>query len=180
MRPRHALLLVAAVSVLAACATTSSSRSERPLALASKVDIPRFMGDWYVIAAIPTRFERGAHDSRESYALRPDGRIDTTFSFSADGFDGPRKTFRSTASVLDAAGAVWGQQYIWPIKADYRVAYLSDDYRHVVIGREKRDYVWIMSRTPTMPDAELDRLIAFVGTQGYDAAKVQRVPQRVR
>ena len=43
--------------------------------------------------------------------------------------------------MLDAAGAVWGQQYIWPIKADYRVAYLSDDYRHVVIGREKRDYV---------------------------------------
>ena len=82
--------------------------------------------------------------------------------------------------MLDAAGAVWGQQYVWPIKADYRVAYLDEGYRHVVIGRDKRDYVWIMSRTPAMAQADLDRLIAFVGMQGYDAAKVQRVPQRAR
>ena len=182
MRTRHAILLTAAaVSLLAACASTSTTRGDLPpLALAPKVDIARFMGDWYVIAAIPTRFERGAHDAVESYRLLPDGRIDTTFSFSADGFDGPRKTFRSTGFVLDAAGAVWGQQYIWPIKADYRVAYLADDYRHVVIGRDKRDYMWIMSRTPAMAQADLDRLIAFVGAQGYDAAKVQRVPQRAR
>ncbi|MEP6503655.1 MAG: lipocalin family protein [Betaproteobacteria bacterium] len=43
--------------------------------------------------------------------------------------------------------------------------------------REKRDYVWIMARTPTIPEADLARLTAFVGTLGYDTAKLQRVPQ---
>jgi apolipoprotein D and lipocalin family protein len=47
-----------------------------------------------------------------------------------------------------------------------------------VITREKRDYVWIMARTPTIADADLQKLIAFAGRQGYDTARIQRVPQR--
>ncbi len=110
--------------------------------------------------------------------LAPDGTIPTTFSFNADGFDGPRKSYGSKGFVMDGgAGAVWGQQYIWPIKADYRISFLSPDYTQTVITREKRDYVWILARTPTIPEADLAKLIAFVGTQGYDTAKIQRVPQ---
>ena len=168
--------LVGVAAALSACGSLSDP-PRKPVSLVPNVDIPRFMGDWYVIAAIPTRFERGAHDAVESYRLLPDGRIDTTFSFSADGFDGPRKTFRSTGFVLDANGAVWGQQYVWPIKADYRVAYLADDYRHVVIGRDKRDYVWIMSRTPTVSETEYQRMVDVVAREGYDVTKLQRVPQ---
>ncbi|MDH3935419.1 MAG: lipocalin family protein, partial [Gammaproteobacteria bacterium] len=37
------------------------------------VDINRFMGDWYVIANIPTFVETGAHNAIESYALNADG-----------------------------------------------------------------------------------------------------------
>ena len=74
--------------------------------------------------------------------------------------------------------AVWGQQYLWPFKADYRISYVAADYGTTVITRDKRDYVWIMARTPTLPAAELDKLIAFVGTQGYDVTKIQRVPQQ--
>lgn len=51
------------------------------------------------------------------------------------------------------------------------------DYTQTVITREKRDYVWILARTPTIPEAALVKLIAFVGTQGYDTSKLQRVPQ---
>ena len=59
-----------------------------PLALVPHVDLPRFMGDWYVIASIPTFIERGAHDAVESYRLAADGTIETTFTFRAGGFDG--------------------------------------------------------------------------------------------
>jgi apolipoprotein D and lipocalin family protein len=150
----------------------------KPVALVEKVDLPRFMGDWYVIANIPTFLEKGAHNAKDSYTLAPDGTIPTTFSFNADGFDGPRKSYGSKGFVMDGgANAVWGQQYIWPIKADYRIAYLSPDYTQTVIAREKRDYVWIMARTPTIPEADLVKLIAFVGAQGYDTSKIQRVPQ---
>ena len=168
------LLLIA---TLAGCAAVSEAPL-KPVALVAQVDLPRFMGDWYVIANIPTFLEKGAHNAKDSYRLEADGTIATTFSFNADAFDGPRKEYGSRGFVLDGgANAVWGQQYVWPVKADYRISYLSADYAQVVITREKRDYVWIMARPPTLAEADYQRLAAFVGTQGYDVRQLQRVPQ---
>jgi apolipoprotein D and lipocalin family protein len=176
--PVAATLLAFALSLTACAGGPESSPMKTPVVLVPQVDLPRFMGDWYVIANIPTYFEKGAHNAKDSYRLAPDGTIPTTFSFNADAFDGPAKTYHSKGFVLDGgANAVWGQQYIWPIKADYRISYLSPDYSQTVITREKRDYVWIMARTPTIPEADLARLTAFVASQGYDTSKLQRVPQ---
>lgn len=171
----HALALVA-VTLVAGCATVPADQP--PLALASHVDLPRFMGDWYVIANIPTFLEKGAHNAKDHYELADDGTIPTTFSYNADAADGPQKHYESRGFVLDpASNAVWGQQYVWPFKADYRISYLSDDYRLLVVAREKRDHVWIMARTPSIPASDFERLVAFVGTQGYDVTKLQKVPQ---
>ncbi|MEP7301300.1 MAG: lipocalin family protein [Caldimonas sp.] len=175
------LALVAIVGVaaalLAACQGAMTARPLPPLALAPQVDIARFMGDWYVIASIPTFVEKGAHAAKESYRLDADGTIATTFAFRADSFAGAARQYRSRGFVLGGNGAIWGQQYVWPIKADYRVSYVADDYSATVITREKRDYVWIMARQPRMAEAELQRLIDFVGRQGYDTTRLQRVPQ---
>ncbi len=166
-------------AVLALFAAACGSTPERPpLALAPKVDIARFMGDWYVIANIPTFLEKGAHAALENYRLEPDGSIFTTFSFRADSFEGSQKSYTSRGFVEGGNGAIWGMQYIWPIKADYRIAYVADDYSATIIAREKRDYVWIMSRTPTMPAEQLAKLKAMVGTLGYDTALIQMVPQK--
>jgi len=69
-------------------------------------------------------------------------------------------------------------QFLWPIKSDFRIVYLTPDYSQTVIGREKRDYVWIMARTPSIPDAEYAGIVAFLGRQGYDVSQIQKVPQR--
>ena len=168
---------VGIAAALSACGSLSDSPS-KPVSLVPNVDIPRFMGDWYVIAAIPTFLEKGAHNAKDSYRLAPDGTIATVYSHNVDGFTGPLKTYSSTGYVLDKkTNAVWGQQYIWPIKADYRISYLSSDYQHVVVTRDKRDYVWIMSRTPTISEAEYQRMVDVVAREGYDASKLQRVPQ---
>jgi apolipoprotein D and lipocalin family protein len=80
--------------------------------------------------------------------------------------------------VVDTnSNALWGMQFIWPIKADYRVIHLSPDYSTTVIGREKRDYAWIMARTPQIPAAEYEELLRFLATQGYDPSLVRKVPQ---
>jgi apolipoprotein D and lipocalin family protein len=150
-----------------------------PIALVPHVDLERFMGDWYVIANIPTFIERGAHNAVESYRLNPDGTVATTFTFRQDGFDGPVKRYTPTGYVLDpASNAVWGMQFVWPFKADFRIVYLSPDYGLTVIGRERRDYVWIMARTPQISDADYQKILDFLKTQGYDVTKIQKVPQR--
>ena len=169
-----------AAAALAACAGTPE-RALAPLALATDVDLARFMGDWYVIAAIPTVFERSAHNPVDHYRLDADGTVATTFSFNDGALDGPRREYASRGFVVAGTGnAVWGQQYLWPIRADYRIAHLAADYSQVVVAREKRDYVWIMARTPTIAAVDLERLTAFVGAQGYDTSRLRRMPQAGR
>ena len=139
------------------------------------------MGDWYVIASIPTFIERQAYNAIESYELVNGSKVRTTFSFNEGYFDGPLKTYRPTGFVnSDPSNAIWGMQFIWPIKADYRVMYLNDDYTQTVIGRNKRDYVWIMARTPAIPAADYSSILELIMKQGYDTSKIRRVPQRAR
>ena len=70
-----------------------------PVTLVQHVDLPRFMGDWYVIANIPTFLEKGAHGAMESYRQDADGAIATTFTFRADAFDGPRPRLHHLSGV---------------------------------------------------------------------------------
>ena len=143
------------------------------------VDLERFMGDWYVIANIPTFLEKGAHNAVETYAMNDDGSIQTTFTFRKDGFDGERKEFNPKGFIKDTqTNATWGMRFVWPIKADYRIIYLDDDYSMTVIGRQKRDFIWIMARTPQVSDEDYQRLIDLAGSVGYDVSKIARVPQR--
>jgi apolipoprotein D and lipocalin family protein len=143
------------------------------------VDIERFMGDWYVIANIPTFLEKGAHNAVENYALSEDGTIATTFTFRDGAFDGKEKEYTPRGFIRDTdTNATWGMRFIWPIKADYRIVYLDDDYSTTIIGRQKRDYVWIMARRPEIPEEQYEMLLDFVESLGYVRSDVQRVPQR--
>jgi apolipoprotein D and lipocalin family protein len=142
------------------------------------VDLNRFMGDWYVIANIPTFIEKKAYNAVESYRLAEDGTIETTFKFNKGGFDGPIKTYNPRGYIRDtASNAVWGMQFIWPFKAEYRIIFLKEDYSITVVGRTKRDYVWIMAREPAISNEEYDFILNFLQEQGYDIRKVLKVPQ---
>ena len=143
------------------------------------VDIDRFMGPWYVIANIPTFLEKGAHNAVETYSLNDDGSIATSFTFRKDSFDGKPKEYNPKGFILDnKSNARWGMRFVWPIKADYRIVYLDEDYTQTIVGRQNRDYVWVMARTPTISDRDYDKLYDFVASLGYDTAKLERVPQR--
>ena len=168
------LLLVALLATLSACASKGPE-----MKTVDYVDLDRFMGDWYVIANIPTFLEKGAHNAVETYSLNDDGTIDTVFTFREDGFDGEQKRYNPKGFVRDTStNATWGMRFIWPIKADYRIVYLDDDYTQTVIARQKRDFIWIMARTPTISDEDYDRLIELSESIGYDVTKIERVPQR--
>jgi len=150
------------------------------MATVDKVDLQRFMGDWYVIANIPTFLEQGAHNPVESYALNADGTIATTFTFNADSFEGEKKIYHPKGFIRNTeSNAEWGMQFIWPIKADYRIVYLDDDYQYTVIGRNSRDYVWIMARNAQIPDQIYGELRDFVIDLGYDPELLQKAPHQL-
>lgn len=162
---------------LGACATTRDNLP--PIQPVAQVELPRYMGDWYVIANIPPWIEQGAHNSVENYRLDEDGNIPTTFTYRKDAYDGPLKTLHSKGFVVDPdSKARWGVQFIWPIKAEYLIAWLADDYSQVIVARNARDYVWVMARTPVISDADYAALRERVQALGYDISKLNRVPQR--
>ena len=147
----------------------------KPMPVVGYVDLDRFMGDWYVIATIPTFLERDAYNPIETYRLDNDGSISTTFTFNKGSLDGPTKIYQPRGFVKDKrTNAIWDMQFVWPIKADYRIVYLDDNYQQTIIGRISRDYVWIMARTPTISQQDFSNLVARVDSLGYDLDDLQK------
>ncbi len=158
---------------------TTACTTAQPLPTVPYVDLERFMGDWYVIANIPTFIETDAYNAVETYRLQDDGSIDTVFTFRKGGFDGKQKRHNPRGFVLNTeTNAEWGMRFIWPIKADYRVFYLDEAYSITVIGRNKRDYVWLMAREPEIDPGQYERIIGLIADAGYDVSKIRRVPHQ--
>lgn len=151
--------------------------SHRPLPTVTSVDLQRFMGDWYVIAHIPTFIETEAFDAVESYALNPDGSIATTFTFREGSHTGETKAYHPTGYVQANSGnATWAMQFIWPFTSEYLIGFLSDDYQVVVIARSARDYVWLMARTPTPNETQVAAALDWIEKHDYDVSKLRRIP----
>lgn len=161
------------IMLLSACSLSP------PMKTVEYVNLDRFMGDWYVIANIPTFIEKEAFNAVESYQPGKNGTIETTFRFRKGAFDGPVKVYEPTGFIRDTrSNALWSMQFIWPFRADYRITYLDQDYTNVVIAREARDYVWLMSRRPEMADSDYQRFRDMISELGYDVEKLQRIPQQ--
>ena len=168
-----------ALAVMATLSLTACAGGGAEMETVDYVDLERFMGDWYVIANIPTFLEKGAHNAVERYELNDDGTIATTFTFRDGSFDGEEKQYNPKGFVRDTeSNAIWGMRFIWPIKADYRIVYLDDNYSQTIIGRQKRDFVWVMAREPVISESEYQMLLGVVESLGYDVSRVERVPQK--
>ena len=183
MKPslRTLLLCLAAALplVLGLSACQDGQDNATPLPRAAPVDLNRYMGDWYVIASIPSFIERDAYDAVESYALKPDGHIQTTFRYRHGSHEAPFDTMHPVGTVKPGTGnAVWGMEFIWPIQAEYVIAYLDEGATQTIVARSARDYVWIMARTPVIPEADYQAHVARIKAMGYDIGKLRKVPQQ--
>lgn len=144
-----------------------------------EVDIKRFMGDWFVIATIPTPFEKGVYNGVETYHWNDkEQRIDVTYSFRKDGFNGERDEITQKGWIQDPVGkAHWKVQPFWPLKFDYLVIDLADDYSWTTVGVPDKSYVWIMARKHTMTADQYRLAVDRIRALGYDLEKLQKVPQ---
>jgi apolipoprotein D and lipocalin family protein len=145
-----------------------------------RVDLPRFMGDWYVIANIPYFAEKGCFDSVESYALRADGNIDNWFSCRKGSFDAPlERKANALAIVKDkTTNAEWRVRFFKIVSIKYVILDLDPDYRWVAVGHPSRRYGWIFSRSRTLDEPTYAGVLRRLGEKGYDTTKFQKVPQR--
>lgn len=175
IKPLPLLLGVGAV-LLAGCAVQSAGKP--PLRTVSHVDLPRYMGDWRVIANIPYFAERGCVDSIEAYALRPDGTILNTFTFRKHSLDAPQQRIHANAKVFNPeTNAEWRVTFFGLIRAKYFIIGLDPDYQWALVAHPSRKYGWVLARGHSLPEAKYRELLAIFAAQGYDISRFRKVPQ---
>jgi apolipoprotein D and lipocalin family protein len=173
MKKLFGLAIIVSISLI----VFQSCRQYPAIRTAKAVDLDLFMGDWYVIANIPTFIEKEAHNAVESYSRQPGNVIDTTFKFNKGSLTGPLKEYNPTGYVTeDPSNAEWKMQFVWPFKSEFIIVYVDPAYQFTIIGRTKRDYLWIMARTPKINEADLQRLIGIAVDEGYDKSLVKIIP----
>ncbi len=169
---------------LLAAAFVGCASSQPPLrALDRTIELERFMGDWYVVAFIPVDLfffsEADAHDAVERYVLDEEGRIDVTYTFRDGSFDAEPTVTTQRGRVHDEERRTeWRVQPFWPFWSAYLIAWLDEDYERAIVGVPSRKYVWVLSRTAGLDEAELAALTERVAELGYDPAELRRVPHR--
>lgn len=167
------LLALAAFTILPGC---QSDEETEPLPTVDQVEIDQFMGKWYVLGATPTLFDREAYNAVEIYQRAPKG-IDITYRFNKGGPDGDLKTYNQKASIDNPGiNTDWTVTVQWPIKFDYKVIYLEEDYSITVIGHPNRELVWIMAREPRIPDEVYSDIILYLQDLGFQIGKIRRIP----
>lgn len=147
-----------------------------PLPTVAAVDMARYAGGWYEIALLPSWFQRSCvADTKARYRADGDGIEVLNRCRKADG---SIETAKGHATVVEGSGnAKLRVSFFWPFKGDYWVLDLDADYQHVLVGTPSRKYAWVLSRTPTMDEASLQRLLDKAATLGFDKAAFKRSPQ---
>lgn len=148
-----------------------------PLPMPVLVDLDRFMGRWYVIGYTPIVVDKQAHNAIEHYRLDSDAKIQTTYQFRDGGFDGEIKTYTPVGWVHNQANnAEWRMQFIWPLRADYVILHVDEDYTETIIAHPNRKYAWIMTRSPEVGRSGYERMVKQLEAVGYDRSVIQRMP----
>ena len=160
------------------CNDSSKFNDFKTMKTVDYVDLEKYMGDWYVIANIPTFIEKNATNAIESYSLNNDGTIKTTFTFFKNTPSGEKKVYHPKGFVHNKeTNAEWRMQFLWPFKLPFLIIELDKGYSYTVIGYPSRKYVWIMSRKPKMSEERYNKILKKLADIGYDIKMIQKVPQ---
>lgn len=146
--------------------------------LAESVDVERFMGKWYVHGFTPTFLDKKAVNATESYALREDGKIQTTYVYRKGSPTGKEKSFKPVGWVYDEETRTeWRMRFFGLFTSPYYILYVDDAYETTVVGHPGKKMAWIMSRSPGMEDDRYDALLQELIDREYDLTAFRRMLQ---
>ena len=147
-----------------------------PMAWGQKVDntpvsslsVDKFIGSWYEIARFDHGFERGMDMTMARYTLNDDGTIKVVNTGVKD--DKVQSSI-GVAKLTKTPGRL-RVSFFRPFYSDYRVLMVTHDYKYALVGSRSAKYLWILSRTPQVPDEILDSILAEARSRGYDLSQL--------
>ena len=173
-------LLLGSVGLLGVSAAGGSGAAP---GVVSRVDLNRYLGRWYEIAAIPAWFEKSClGGTTATYSQLPNGNIQVVNQCFEAG--GKRKEARGQAWVADpATNAKLKVSFIpylhWNFLAgDYWIIDLGANYEYAVVGSPSRRFGWILSRTPELSAETLKGIEQRLQEQGYNFSQFKMTDQK--
>lgn len=150
---------------------TSCSTKDFSLLTVKKVDINRYLGTWYEIARYEHFFEKDCKNVSANYSLMEENKIKVINS--CQKID-TNKTKEATgiAYATDDTNSKLKVSFFRPFYGDYWILMLDKDYKYVLVGSPSREYLWILSRTKTLPKDILDKIILKIKELNFDEKKL--------
>jgi apolipoprotein D and lipocalin family protein len=138
------------------------------------------MGSWYVAAGRLTMFEKDVNNAVETYHYDEKSKIiDIDFSYRQGSPDGKEKKIPQTGKIVEGSqNAHWKVSPFWPLKFDYLIIALAEDYSWVAVGVPDQKYLWIMTRETQANQEKVDQIIKQLKSIGYNVADIKNVPQK--
>ena len=160
------ILSFSAIAMLSSCATPTEIKTKKD------VDLKSYMGKWYEIARFENSFQKGVRDSSAVYTMRGDGQIDV-YNSGYDN-DGNQRSAKGVAYVPDPSeNSKIRVSFFYPFYADYYILELAPDYSWALVGSSSPDYLWILSRTKTLPEPVLKEILTLAKARNYDVSKLK-------
>lgn len=171
------ILGLASVMILVA-ATSGPKVRLPPVETVKAVDLGRYMGKWFEIAAFPQKFQKGCRCTTAEYELTDKGYVRVVNSCRRGGADGKVSRAKGKAWVVPGSGnARLKVQFFWPFKGHYWIIDLADDYSYAVVGDPTRKYLWVLARTPRMDPVLYAEILARTAAQGFDTSRLVMADQ---
>jgi apolipoprotein D and lipocalin family protein len=173
---KREIIATTALAGLGIAALALASKN-KPLETVSHVDIEKYLGKWYEIAAFPQSFEKGCTCTVAEYSLDDNGKIHVKNSCVKGG---EHKVADGTVSVSDKkTNAKLEVQFQWPFSGKYWIIALAPDYSYAMVGHPNRKYLWILNRKPKMDDMTYNYLVLVAAGKGFDVRKLAKTGQEV-
>ncbi|QCT18303.1 outer membrane lipoprotein Blc [Jejubacter calystegiae] len=168
---------VALALTLVACQSPTPPKGVKPI---SRFDGERYLGKWYEIARLENRFERGLEQVTATYGKRPDGGL----SVLNRGYDPVQRRWKESEGKAyftgDPTTAALKVSFFGPFYGGYNVIALDDDYRYALVSGPNRDYLWILARTPEIPEPIKQDYLSVARGLDFPVDKLVWVNQRAR
>ena len=136
----------------------------------ASLDVERYMGRWYEIARFDHSFERHMDQCVAQYTLLQNGRILVENS-GVDSRDGEWRMVEGKAKLGDHPGQLRVSFFLF-FYSDYNILALDKNYEWALIGSKSPKYLWILSRTPKLPETVLREILSIAIERGYDTQKL--------
>lgn len=161
------MFTLTATLLFAACA--SIPKDAKPI---SNFDVDRYLGKWYEIARMDHRFERNLNNVTAEYSLNDNGTIRVLNS----GYDYEDEKWQSVEGKAkfrgDTTVAALKVSFFGPFYSGYNVIALDSDYQHALVAGKNLKYLWILSRTTTIPEEIKNDLLKTAERIGYDSTQL--------